>query len=144
MTARLVALLVEHRRRIEIVWAASVAVMVVVAWTVGFVAPFWYPLAAAIPLAVALGASLGKIAALRLEAERERALGRLPASVVQMTPDDDPDQIVLAVTRRNGEQIVVSLPPDYDPRDDGGRMLLREVVPELMPDDEEADHDEEH
>jgi len=80
--------------------------------------------------AVGLGACLTLYVRAVRERQREKLVQRMPARVSLLERSDDEQRV--AVTRNNGETFILSMPPDYDPREDSGELLLRMVLPEVF------------
>lgn len=71
-----------------------------------------------------------RIIEIRQMKRANRTLGRVPRQIVPL--GNDGDELHVAVTRFNGEHLVVSVPVDYDPHDDNGVRLMRLICPELV------------
>lgn len=75
---------------------------------------------------VALGAELRLVR--RLERD-QKILGQLPERLDWMGEDADGNHVV-TIVRQNGEMAQITVPENYDPRSDGGRLLVELAAPE--------------
>lgn len=108
----------------------------IVAATLGIYGPLLGLARGPATLCLAVGAGFGiglglvELVRLRHRVLEARLIGRLPKMVDVLHGDDEKQ--VIAVTRRNGESVIVNLPPEYHPEEDGGEAVMRQVVPELF------------
>lgn len=78
---------------------------------------------------VALGMFRSALRQRSLDEERDRIAGLIPVSIQQIDADDHEGERTMAVTRQNGDVSIVTLPADYHPAQDDGKLLFQSVLP---------------